>query len=368
DGSENFNKSGIIQFVGSKDFAKCSAFGKDYFWIRAKLTEGAFTFLPQLTGAVLNTVWASNEITFTEEIIGSSTGLKSQKFTFRKKPVLQGQRVLILETEFPLAEDEHKIQTEEGSEAIQSLKNSLTGKEEIWVRWHEVTDFYNSTARSRHYILDHANGIIQFGDGIHGMIPSQGRNSIKAVFYRAGGGSSGNQKAGEVSQLKSSLASIDKIYNFIASEGGSELASDKETKQLGPQIIRSRDRSVSYEDFEAHTLKASAKIARVGCLPNIDPNGFFKPGWVTIVVVPKSRELKPLPSLRLLKIIKEYLDNVRPAATMIHIKGPEYLSLSVQTSVKPLKIDQGGEVRKRILKNLQDFFHPLTGGPLAKGW
>jgi hypothetical protein len=72
----------------------------------------------------------------------------------------------------------------------------------VWVRWHQVTDFYQSGPASRHYTLDPITGVIQFGDGLQGKIPPVGRDNIRAVRYRVLDGAAGNTKAGTISVLR----------------------------------------------------------------------------------------------------------------------------------------------------------------------
>jgi len=44
------------------------------------------------------------------------------------------------------------------------------------------------------YYLDRDNGTVSFGDGLNGMTPLTGTNTVVAT-YRSGGGSSGNVSA-----------------------------------------------------------------------------------------------------------------------------------------------------------------------------
>ena len=43
-------------------------------------------------------------------------------------------------------------------------------------QWTVVTSLENSTATDKHCVVNYANGSIQFGDGVHGMIPPKGQN------------------------------------------------------------------------------------------------------------------------------------------------------------------------------------------------
>ena len=54
---------------------------------------------------------------------------------------------------------------------IQLIKDKSGNTIEKWILWQRVDNFYLSTKDNRHYVLDTITGILQFGDGINGMIP-----------------------------------------------------------------------------------------------------------------------------------------------------------------------------------------------------
>jgi hypothetical protein len=53
-------------------------------------------------------------------------------------------------------------------------------------RWRQVPDFAGSTSDDQHYVVRHDDGatVVEFGDGVHGRLPSSG--SSIGVLYRAG--------------------------------------------------------------------------------------------------------------------------------------------------------------------------------------
>ena len=57
-------------------------------------------------------------------------------------------------------------------------------------RWKQLSSFRDAGPDEPVFVLDSQSGSIQFGDGVHGAIPSVG--SSITVSYRHGEGSSGN--------------------------------------------------------------------------------------------------------------------------------------------------------------------------------
>ena len=52
----------------------------------------------------------------------------------------------------------------------------------------------------------------------------------------------------------------------------------------------------------------------------------------------------------------------------IHLKGPEYIEVTVLAQVAPREPEKADQVELAILKRLETFLHPLRGGPEGQGW
>jgi predicted phage baseplate assembly protein len=243
---------------------------------------------------------------------------------------------------------------------------------ETWVLWTEVADFFESSAKSRHYTIDRATGQIAFGDGISGMIPPVGKDGIKAFSYRTGGGRKGNVKAREVKSLKSAVSGIDRVMNPIAADGGADTATVDEMLEIGPAMISHRNRAVTAEDYEWLAREASRKVVRARCLPNRSREGQPEAGWVTVVVVPDSTEEKPYPSLLLKQQVEEYLGEhslgTISSPGHLYVDGPTYVAINVSVDLYVQTIDAASVAMREAKQLLAAFFHPLTGGPEGEGW
>jgi len=366
DYTENLTKRELVQFRVPIDFAKryCFNFEEEHYWIRLRLKKGTFIEFPRLESIYTNTMWAHNLITINEEKLGSSNGNPNQVLKFSLFPVIERQKVLV--KEFSLTDEEKGIIiTEEGEDAVEEIPDSTGNITGYRVRWHEMEHFYFSKPNSRHYIIDRNRGEIIFGDGERGMIPPGG-NEI-TCSYRSGGGGKGNVKAETINKPRTTFPYIDSVTNHVAADGGAEEEKLERARELGPQTIKHRDRAVTYEDFEWLAKEASPKVARVKCLPNKDPSLKSKPGWVTLMIVPESEELKPLPTMELANVIDKYLDSRTPPI-QINLTGPGYIGVRVKAEVIPKSIIEAKTVEGRIIDNLDRFLHPLHGGPEEKGW
>jgi hypothetical protein len=374
DNSENFTRPGLIEFLGPKDFARRNEFGSERYWLRVRWEKGEYDIEPRLHRMLLNTTMAAQTITIRNEIIGASDGSENQKFKTTRAPVRFGQQLEVREPEMPSAAELAAIEKEEGEDAI-SHRNGTTGRpKEIWVRWHEVPDFYGSGPRDRHYVLDHLTGEIRFGNGLNGLIPPRGLGNLRIVRYQTEGGQAGNKPAGAITQLKTTVPYVDKVTNTEAASGGADAESLDSLRERGPRTIRHRGRSVTFEDYEDLATLASPEVARAKCVPlrNLVENPLDAmpaiPGTVSVIIVPRSTETKPLPSQELISRVQDYLEANSIPTTRLHVVGPLYVSVNVTAEIALVSLEGASAVEQAVQQKLISFLHPLTGGLDRTGW
>ena len=364
DETRAFTESGFLRFVGPEDLKPSKRFGVAAHWVRARLEMGGYHQMPRVTHILLNAVYAHHQTTITEEQLGSSDGTPNQSFSFARGPLLEGQSILVREREAPTGDELIEVKARQGEDAIREARRGG-----YWVRWTEVDSLYESTARSRHYVVDRLRGAIKFGDGKKGLIPGAGSANVMAETYRIGGGARGNVTAGMVTALRRTVAHVDTVYNPFPAAGGSDQETVDEAKVRGPHVIKSRNRAVTAEDFEWLTLEASNGIARAKCL-----NTIGREGEVTVVVVPKQdarrRDLtiKPVPSTELLRRVKHFLDERRLISTKVHVARPRYAEISINVEVIRTNSSSSEGMRKAVDERLRTFLHPLIGGRDNEGW
>jgi hypothetical protein len=373
DDTIGLRRSGLIRVLAPPDFALKKEFGRERYWFRLRQVQA--NFAPALRRVIMNTTTALHSVTLQKEVLGASNGQPLQRFKTTHKPVLDRQQLEVREPTAPSFEEQSRIQDEEGDDAIRPADG--VNKSEVWVRWHQVPNFYGSRPRDRHYMLDRATGEVTFGDGSYGLIPSVLPGNIRMAQYRTGGGESGNKPPFSVKQLKTAIPYIDKTFNWEQAAGGTDEESTDSLLSRGPRILRHGSRAVTAEDFEDLAALASPEVSRAKCVPMIDlkrdPDSRRRvPGIVSVIVVPRSLAPRPIPSIELLDRVHSFLDASRSAAVAstdkLIIVPPEYVSIDVDVEIAVDDPDTINEVELRVTQALDDFFHPLTGGPDDSGW
>lgn len=373
DGTADLTRDGLLEFLAPPDFAPRREFGAECYWVRVVWDSGEYQFRPRVRALLLNTTTAAQTLTVLDENLGSSDAGANQKFVTTAAPVLPGQRLEVREPDRPAAEEWASIESEEGADAITVTLDERERPAEIWVRWHEVPDFYGSGARDRHYVINRLTGEITFGDGNQGMIPPRGAGNLRLSFYRTGGGRAGNRAAGTITEMKTTVPYVDSVTNAVAAEGGAEAESRDTLIRRGPRSIRHRGRAVTAQDYEDLAMLASAGVARVKSIPLQDLAAGIdlkqpKVGVVTLIVVPHSTDARPYPDVELLDEVRDYLDRRRAADARLVIVGPEYVRVVVRAEVVPASTEVVGRLEEEIAAALARFLHPLTGGSEGSGW
>lgn len=373
DGTRDLTREGLLEFLAPPDFRPRREFGLECYWVRVGWAGGQYQFNPRVRTLLPNTTMASQTSTVRGENLGSSDASAGQRFLTTAAPVLAGQRLRVREPDRPSAVERAVIESEEGPDAISETLDELERPVEIWVRWHEVPDFYGSGPRDRHYVVNHLTGEVRFGDGLNGMIPPRGAGNLRLEFYQTGGGRAGNRPAGAITELKTTVPYVGGVSNMEPAGGGADAETRDALIRRGPRTIRHHDRAVTAQDYEDLAAMASPAVARVKCVPlqdlavGVDLKN-LKPGVVSLVVVPYSTEAMPYPDLALLDAVGSYLEARRSAEGRLVIVGPEYIRVTVRAEVVPEAAAPVSQLEGRVAQALARFLHPLTGGAEGAGW
>lgn len=339
DETDIFLQAGELAFTIPADWESGKVNDIKATWLRFRITSASagasFASIGHFNiDEIYGRVSVSNVAQIDEEVLDSSTGLSDQRFYLSNVPVL-----------------DIKIIVDEGR-----------GFEE----WTEVEDFTLSSPMDKHYLLNQGTGEVVFGDGIRGKIPAAGKDNVKAVPYRYGGGSKGNVGAYTIDQLRSSHVYIDSCLNKEAAKGGGDEETIEQAIKRGPtEQLKTRNRAVTNEDFETLTLESSTGIARAKTLPLFDPARPTEeaPGVVSIVAMPKGGGTL---STALRDAIREYLDTRRLVTAQLYVIDPEYIDVDVEATVVKTGEASTSLLEDKVIEVIEEFLDPEYGGDAQK--
>lgn len=368
-------QSGMVQFIGPPDAIPSSGLeGIEFprYRIRARLKEGMRKVERRIQGVWLNSIWASHRVRIEQEFLGIADGTPSQALRFARAPVLADQtdemRVEVREWSGN-GEGWQIIVRQVAEEKLRYDRHPVTQQvTAVWVRWDEQTHLYDAQPRDRVFMLEHATGLLRFGNGLQGMIPPAGSRIVAS--YSSGGGKAGNVARGAITQLRSAAPLVASIINPVATQGGAAGESAAAIVQRGPQKVRHLNRAITTQDIEWLAREASPEVARARCLSITGPDGFAQRGWITVIILPDSDDDQPMPSAQLQQTVANYLHGLIPAAVVkrIRIVEPQYIKVRVVAQIVPLAFDQAAIVEATVRQQLNRFLHPLSGGFENTGW
>lgn len=349
------------------------------YWIRCYLENSQYENPPKLDAVLTNTVFATAVTTVRDEVLGSSNGQPNQSFRLRNAPLIAA----------PLRAVEERLRERDARPANaneverQTLNKALRERELIKgfllevdegqgiLAWEEVEDFFNSKPSERHYILNRTTGEITFGDGERGQIPLAGINNIFVRYYRYGGGARGNVGAGTITSLQSPAPGVDKVTNNWSAEGGADEELIQDTKARAPKEIKARSRAVTNQDFEFLAQQTpGVRIRRAYALPLYHPQfpDTPVPGAITVIIIPDSKDPKPIPTEATMQAVCAYLDRYRLLTTEVFIAPPKYVQVKIEAMVLARPTANPAVVKTNIETLLSTYLSPLTGGEDGLGW
>lgn len=133
--------------------------------------------------------------------------------------------------------------------------------------------------------------------------------------------------------------------------------------------LRECDRAVTPDDFIRLTLRASDRIARAACVPGIDIAAMAGPapadGTVSVVLLTSDAAGA---DAALLAQVGAFLEPRRMLGCRVRTASASLVKVKVALTVQ-LKTDaRPDRVKAAAAAAVDQWFHPLTGGPEGAGW
>lgn len=372
-----FNRNGLVELALPPGHVSSDLGGQMGGLVRCRVVpaEGFKPYrrsplVEQVTGATIGATTTAVHATFVEhEQLGSSTGVAGQEFQLTRAPVVPSDEVFVVEEHRPALRQD-----------LGDGRGAVAADADQVLVWELRATFADSGESDRHITLDRSTGIIRFGPMVRnedgsvrrfGAVPAKG-SQLVVPRYRVGGGAAGNVAPGAISVLRSSIPFVASVANRRGAVGGVDGETVEEAKARGPIQLRTRNRAVTIEDFEALTREAAPEVRRVKAVLDEDDG---VPGAIRVHIVPAvSTEgnqidiarLDPSPELR--ESIRAYLDERRLVGTRVHISGVPMVGIQVAASIRVEPHAEPESVRLAALDSLYRHFNPVVGGAGGNGW
>ena len=322
-------------------------------WIRIRLDdsgaegEASRGWQARFSWLGINAVRVAQRVPVPALRVGTGTGEPDQSLTLPNTPVLPDSVVLTV-----------------AGEAWRRVDDLLSAPPEVPVGDPAQAAAAASTAGDpRVFHVDRESGVVRFGTGYAGMRPPPGAPIIAAYAY--GGGRAGNVGVGAIRTAPRLPAGF-RPHNPVPTWGGDDGESVREAERRIPLHLKHQDRAVSEEDFrEIVPQTPGISLGRMEVLSSWHPSiGSPAPGVVTLLLVPDDplRPEGPVPDRLFLQAVCRHLEPRRLVTTEVHLRGPEYVPLSVAVGFDAIAGSDVAAVREEVKAALRRFLSPLVGG------
>jgi len=239
----------------------------------------------------------------------------------------------------------------------------------FYVKWQETDQLENPPSK-RCYVLDRMNNSIYFGDGVQSYIPKVMDDVAFRAVIRCCDGQMGNVEAGKINSAMGNLMFVDRIYNPIKAYGGTDVESLENALHRGANILHSRRRLVSLDDYKREISSFSDSIDKVKCVTGLTIKGEKDQDAVSFIILLRDFEAGSLSFHGIADSLKKHLlqsCELTIAPKDLHIVEPIFVKISVDVWAEVLHMDDSFEIQNLLQDILEQYLNPISNAYSA-GW
>ncbi|MEU5908821.1 putative baseplate assembly protein [Micromonospora sp. NPDC047467] len=259
--------------------------------------------------------------------------------------------------------------------------------------WRPVDSFAGLGPQAKAYLVDRCSGTITFAPALDlrppgepapagptvvtvAAVPPAGRQV--RLWYRAGGGPTGNVAAGTLTSLRDPLPGV-RVDNPTPAAGGRDMEALESVLLRGPYEFFAQQRAVTARDFEVLATSSGA-VARARAFTRAAVYSFARPGEVEVVLVPYvPPEVRPGGRLSV-AVLREHevpearhrveadLEQRRMVGIRSRATWARFKAVSVRARVVVRREEDVDAVRRRIHDRLHQTLSPLPTALNPTGW
>ncbi|WP_027345348.1 putative baseplate assembly protein [Hamadaea tsunoensis] len=328
------------------------------------------------------------------ELLGLGTGQPGQVLTAAKAPLTHTAEALdlLLGVEVP-----------PGSVELGAAAREHDGR--TFEIWRPVPSFAGVGAQAKVYMVDRSSGTVTFAPALDlrptGPAPARGVASVASpaasdggglvtlaavppagrqvrLWYRSGGGPTGNVAAGTLTTLRDAVAGV-KVTNTEPARGGRAMEGLESALVRGPYEFFAQQRAITARDFEI-LAAGSGAVARARAFTRAAVYTFARPGEVEVVLVPAvPDEMRPGGRLPV-ALLRQHevedarrrtesdLDERRSLGTSVRATWARYKAVSIEATVVVRREEDAEAVARRINDRLYQTLSPLPTAINPAGW
>lgn len=370
--TENATRSAMVTLVGKKDFLKVTLFGAEGYFLRISDTSRRYDGADPRTCPVVRAIWPNTVPVIQRErrepsyfyIARGEKNKECQLF-----PGVSDAAVWVDERGSLSVKEEEALLETEGVEVDRSLEGNLTG---VWVPWREVDRLESAGPEDRVYTVDHARGLVRFGDGRCGRIPTAQETESIRIRCTTCDGSLGNMEPGGILGFLNKPVQASWVTNRLPVGGGAGRETIDQAAVRTAGELAGMGRVVTLEDFRRAALHANYNISQVKCAAHQDRWGRPAPGSLAMAILPREYRRGDELFARIAEDVRRELEGktsvLLASQARLDIFEVHYVELCVRVDAAIRDYNRYHEVHQAIAGRLRDFLDPIGGGFHGGGW
>jgi len=342
DGTGGMLSSGAMRMIVGQDCARCPLFGRELFWIRILNhdRECKSYHLPRITGIYTNMANVENVRTRTE-FFYLDAGDSAFQITLSEQGLISA-RVYVNEAE--------------------------GGDGENWVLWEKAR---RRDQQGRVYDIDLVAGRVSFRKNAFASYPVREDGPAVKVVFQGYHGSSANVEEGRINTLAQSIKYIAEVKNPMAAFGGYDGFSEDSSASIISNMLRTRGRAVSRQDYFDLISQVSYGVRKVKCLSGRNPAGEPREDAVTVAVLIDEYEKGGHIFSGVKEAIRETLlsrSGILPAGGTLNLIQPRFVRMSARLWLLCERMENAFDLQQLCMDSIREFIDPLRGGFDGSGW
>ncbi|MEG1103802.1 MAG: hypothetical protein RSD78_03065 [Oscillospiraceae bacterium] len=334
--------SGTMLFPIDDDAVCKKLFNHDYWWIRLRLKASENRSLPIIRKIITNMARVEN--------------LRSQSETFYITEENAAFNIKLREQN--LISVRVFVNEDDGNDE----------NEENWVLWHKRIGYGMG---ERFCDIDTALGTIEFGKYAFAAYPlKQGKASVK-VEYQSYQGAGANVAADTITGMAESVQYIAQVTNPMAAYGGYDGYNEKTSAGIISNMLRTRTRAVTGQDYFDIIAQVSYGVHRIKCLSGVNRLGEKDSDAITVALLIDEYDKGSHIFSSVKDTIRQKLTetgSIVPLGKTLVLSQPYFVRFKALIWLETKTLDGAYDLQQQILQDVQTFIDPLVGGFDGDGW
>lgn len=334
--------SGTLLLPVAPDAVAQTLFDRHAWWLRLVLQEPLPPVPPMVRRILTNMARVENLRSRTEEFFITDTDAP-QHFSLGEKNLIAA---------------EVYVNEEDGD----------SENEENWVRWQRRTGFEQ---RGRYCDIDLPAGTVRFAKNAFSPFPLKPRAAAVRVVYQSYQGSAANVEADTITTLSESIRYISGATNPMPAYGGYDGYNEQTSALAISNLLRTRGRAVTAQDYFDIISQASFGVRRIKCVSGVNRRGEKDPSAVTVALLIEEFEKGGHIFSAVRDAVRKKLletSGILPLGRTLYLSQPHFVRVSARVWLVGESGQDPYELQRRTLENIRTYIDPLTGGFEASGW